>query len=387
MATATKPIMPSSKTANLRPDPKTPGRWLYDVRLTRQDGSVFRSAGTAKSENEARHRRDVAYQTFNADQGKARDEKKQKRREHTETLATWADYCINTLLVGVKAATTRDAYWYNLNKYVLPILGTKSLEEIRTADLQGIVDRLYAEGKDSAASQLRSATATIFEYAVKGEKLGRNPAKGVTVKSARHLEGDDETGQELRRKLTQEEIELLLTTADGSCMYMPILLGAKFGLRIGECAGLKWQNVDLEKMVLRVSHQRQWTRGGMVLIKTKSKRSRNIPIPPSVAPLLAEAKARAEAEGVDWVCVKNGMPFEHKKASEYMRAIVEKAGLDDPQPTHHSLRGSYLTYLANELGAKPHDLMRLAGHSDVNTTLKYYVASNDEQLQRLVINL
>ena len=141
-----------------------------------------------------------------------------------------------TLLPGVKAPATIDAYHYAMSKHVLPALGNKALEDIRTADLQRLVDDLHESGQLNPARQPRSATVTVFECAVPGEKLSRNPAKSLVVKSAKHVEEDDEESH-VRRFLTQEEKATLLATAEGTDMYLPILLGARFGLRIGECIG------------------------------------------------------------------------------------------------------------------------------------------------------
>lgn len=62
-----------------------------------------------------------------------------------------------------------------------------------------------------------------------------------------------------------------------------------------------------------------------------------------------------------------------------------------PVPTSHDLRSSFLTWLANYanngLGVKPHVLMRIAGHSDLAVTMKYYVGVTDEDLASAVNSL
>lgn len=380
-----KVVMPANRRANIRHNEKT-GRWDFNVRLVRQDGSQFRRAGSAATEAEARAKRDHAYAEFNRDGGAAIDAKKRAKRERTDSLRTWATYVHKEIWPHTVAKTSRDAYMYILGKHVLPKLGNVPISEVTTHELQSLVNELWNSGRHCAARQARSSMSNLYAVAVSQGKAQINPASGVVIMDVRRRTIRDEVTEETRRLLSQAELSLLLEVARDTDMYLPILLGAKLGLRIGEALGLEWRHVDLDKMSVRVSQQLQWVKGeGNVMVPPKSAASvRSVPIPPSIADELRFAKAVATTP---YVCTRKGELFPSKKHHVHFRTVLERAGLSDPQPTFHNLRGTYLTYMANVVGVKPAVLMSLAGHGTVEVTMRYYVQTTSDDLRAAVANL
>lgn len=61
------------------------------------------------------------------------------------------------------------------------------------------------------------------------------------------------------------------------------------------------------------------------------------------------------------------------------RRILDSAGVKDA--TFHDLRRTCITEWL-ESGLKPHEVMALAGHSDVDTTMKYYVNTRSDLLDK-----
>jgi integrase len=76
-----------------------------------------------------------------------------------------------------------------------------------------------------------------------------------------------------------------------------------------------------------------------------------------------------------------------KKAPKFFKAVAvaAKFNAEEGIPTHHDLRSTFLTHLANHanegMGVKPHVLMAIAGHSSITTTMKYYVRASDGDLR------
>ena len=58
-----------------------------------------------------------------------------------------------------------------------------------------------------------------------------------------------------------DQIELLDEYFDGSNAQTAYLLGKCCGLRINECYGLKWDNIDLEKGTIYIERQMQYQDG------------------------------------------------------------------------------------------------------------------------------
>lgn len=186
--------------------------------------------------------------------------------------------------------------------------------------------------------------------------------------------------------LTTKEQKTLIEAAQGTCMEMPVLLGLRFGLRMGECLGLRWSDIDLKAREIRIAQQAQYVKGkGVKVTSPKTKQgNRALPIPDSVLPTLAQAKSDATSI---YVCVRKGELISAKKGSKYFRDVAIAAGFKDETgvPTHHDLRSTFLTHLANSAnkgaGVKPHVLMAIAGHSSITTTMKYYVRASDGDLR------
>lgn len=397
--------MPRDRGANLRFNPKTK-RWDYNVRLVRGDGSVFRRAGSGADESSARRKRDAHYAEFNRDEGAAKDSRKRARRERMDTLSGWFERCVDDLWKHELADTSRDAYFYCIRKHVLPArhspprsrdraqlwtgeLGEKALAEITVPVLQQVVNDLWESGDRSAARQVRSSMSALFATAVRHGGAAVNPAIGVQIRDERRREVRDEVSIELRRLLSEDEVLSLIAASEGTCMHLPILLGARMGLRIGEALGLEARHVDLRNGVLHVRQQLQWVRGqGNKPVPPKSRSSRRtLPIPGSVLPVLERAIALLNPGAGPFLVKKDGGAMPAKKHSLYMRQTCEMAGLTEPYPTHHNLRGTYLSYLANVKRALPHQLMAVAGHGSIEVTMRYYVQASDGDLRDLVADL
>lgn len=161
-----------------------------------------------------------------------------------------------------------DRYWQlhgrNLEskslKWVFPRLkdrfSGKRIGDITAADIQAFYNETATSTSVATANRYLTVLRSLFNKArAWGDLHGENPCSGV--KKGR------ETNHRLRY-LSEGEIERLLTVA--SPRLYPILVCALMtGMRRGEILSLRWENVDLQKGVLYV-------------LKTKSGKSRNIPL-------------------------------------------------------------------------------------------------------------
>lgn len=74
------------------------------------------------------------------------------------------------------------------------------------------------------------------------------------------------------------------------------ILGRYCGLRINECFGLKWQNVDLQEGVIRIEQQMQYQEGLVKLVPLKTRNARRTIFMNSKVKVHFEALAVARAE-------------------------------------------------------------------------------------------
>ncbi len=165
--------------------------------------------------------------------------------------------------------------------------------------------------------------------------------------------------------------------------------------RLNELMNLTWSDVDFEKNRIRIVPKD--ARDGLAAWEPKDHEGRVLPAPDSVMSLLA-ALQQAAVEGCPYVFVV-GARWEHIQAARRdgrwkdEQALVnnlnrrlatrrKKAGV--AKFTYHDLRRSCITNWAHHLPA--HVVQKLAGHSDIKTTQKYYLAvrSDDLELARSV---
>ena len=134
-------------------------------------------------------------------------------------------------------------YQQALRDRVLPELGGALLSEIRHLDIQEFVDRLRAAGLD--ASTVRNTIApvrVIYRRAVSRGEVAVNPTSGLELPT---VEG-------LRDRIVSpgEAAELLAALrSEDQALWATALFA---GLRAGELAALRWEDVDLVKGVMRV---------------------------------------------------------------------------------------------------------------------------------------
>ena len=85
------------------------------------------------------------------------------------------------------------------------------------------------------------------------------------------LRTDDDTDI---KAYSSEQIEKLDEYFRGTNAETAYLLGRHCGLRINECYGLKWDNVDLENGTIFIDRQEQYQNGLIKLVRLKTKNAR-----------------------------------------------------------------------------------------------------------------
>lgn len=351
------------------------GRWHWEVQLKRKDGSAFRKAGSRKTEAEAKKCRDAAFTDYNKDEGKA----------GKWTIKTWLENCLENIWPNNKKALTLQTYRYMIDNHIIPNIGPLRLDSLDVMKLQAWMNTLQASEGRSIARNAKTALSAALTDAMQQELIRSNPARLIKIKGETITE--KATRDDGKMILTESQQAKLIESAVGSNVYLPIMLGLKTGMRISECLGLTWKNVDLGKRIIHVRQQRYFVKGqGMVESDPKSNSGhRELYISNSLYTALVAAKKQASSSHV---CAReNGCLTDSSQASREIKAVGLRAfGEGASLPTHHDLRSTFLTWLANDSnnkqGVKPHVLMKIAGHSDLATTMNYYVRASDDDIKQ-----
>lgn len=149
------------------------------------------------------------------------------------------------------------------------------------------------------------------------------------------------------RFLTEDEISRLLAACEASAhpeLATVVTLALNTGMRKGEVLGLSWDRVD-------------FSRGVLLLEKTKSGRRREVPMNDAVYAALSKRPGP-----------RDGKVFLGRSIRTAFNKAVEAAKLEDFR--FHDLRHTAASYLVMR-GASLADVRAVLGHSDIKMTMRY----------------
>src|SRR5262249_18501688 len=143
---------------------------------------------------------------------------------------------------------SRADYTDMLTRHVLPYLGNVKLEAIDPMRVTRWHAELRRRGVGSRTRQKAHAIlrASLSE-AVRLRALAYNPCSKDSARPPKH-----ETPK--RKPLEPEQVKALLAAANGHDYEAFILLGVLHGMRLGEIAAIRWQDLDLKAALVHVRH-------------------------------------------------------------------------------------------------------------------------------------
>jgi integrase len=284
------------------------------------------------------------------------------------------------------APRTLNHYRGDLNRHILPKLGGQAIQTVTPDVIAWFLSEKRASGLSAWSCRgLVTPLGRIFALAVRRGYINENPL--------RRLDGSElPKGQNASeaRVLTRDELTALLSNAPDK--YQPVIATLVYtGLRIQECLGLVWSDIDFEAGLIRVQYQlTRATRtepARRVPLKTRGSR-REIRLESDLAALLRRHKEQAfglaHTKPQDYVfTTETGRPLYHRNvALRGLAKAAEAAGLNRegvPALSCHDLRHTYGSHLALS-GLDIVRVSRQLGHARPSITLDIY-AREFEQAQ------
>lgn len=176
-----------------------------------------------------------------------------------------------------------------------------------------------------------------------------------------------------RRTLSSKELSELMASAESPDMKLLLALGIYTGLRLGDCALLKWSDIDFESKVIRV-----------VPMKTKKHMDGPVEIPIHAA-LMSMLKAADSSS--EYVSAENAAAYKSGRLSGEVVNLFKSCGIktsakDENGKTKiicsfHSLRHTFVSMAINS-GMSPLLVQRVVGHSTVDMTSAYFHENMDK---------
>lgn len=336
--------------AHIRRHPKSPARW--QVRYVDPTGRERSRNFSKKSEAEK------FLHTFEADKLRGVWVDPQHGRI---AFGDWAAQVEATRLNRRASTRARDASY--LRSLILPTFNDRQLGAIQPNDVRewiaDLENRGYAPATIAKAYQIVSRS---FRVAVSDGVIHRTPCREIKLPT---------NDRDEKRFLSPAEVEQL-AAAMKDRYRLVALTGAYTGLRFGELAALRLDDLDMLRRTLRVDEQlsRQGS-SRMTLGPLKSKKAyRTIGIPAFLTEELA-AHLSAFPSSTDFVFShESGGPLDYGRfRRRHWHPAVE---LSVGQPcTPHDLRHTHVAMLIAD-GQSPRYIADRLGHKSTRTVLDVY---------------
>lgn len=140
--------------------------------------------------------------------------------------------------------------------------------------------------------------------------------------------------------------------------------------RLNEIVNLQCENIDLQHRIIYIKHKVDENK--TLIFRTKTNENRQLPINDALLKMLA-----GFYKLVGFVfCQNNGNKFEKDYISKVFKRELRR--LDYSESLHfHSLRYSFITNLIKN-NVNIYFVKELAGHKNIQTTLKYIHTNKDD---------
>ncbi|WP_078868564.1 tyrosine-type recombinase/integrase [Streptomyces sp. NRRL B-1347] len=183
-------------------------------------------------------------------------------RRNTENEAPTISEYVNTFLARhERRPGTMHAYGHRLRRHVVPVLGSRSLSEVKRGEYRDFLIALKNKGmSDTHRSNVKKALSVMLSMAVEDGFLDGNPVVGIRVPRG--------PGRGVR--LTWAHVVALAEEIDPR-YELTIWYGALQALRSMEAAGVRRPDMESVPDTQLVEEQRQ--KGKAVPLKTKASKA------------------------------------------------------------------------------------------------------------------
>ena len=302
----------------------------------------------------------------------------------TMPLKAWVTQWLNDYNPNIED-TTRDSYEEKIRNHIAPNIGTIPLKSLNAMAIQSWINDMKKRGLSSKT--IRN-TFNILNPALKKalemQMIKSNPCESAVLPKLQ------------KPKITvydTAQIKQVLSTAKGTDIYIMVLLGLSLGLRRGEICALKWSHINWDSKTIKIDENRVHAKKS---VKEKAPKTdagtREITVGDDVLAELQKANSeyrqKAKAVGfhdLDYVIYKeDGKPYHPDSLTQKWTRFTKKNKL--PHIKLHGTRHTNATAMI-QAGVSAKVVQERLGHSDVGTTMRYYVhtlpSMNQEAAEKL----
>ena len=305
---------------------------------------------------------------------------------YNEVLTAW----LQSSKINVKESTYAR-YSHLIDSHIRPGLGKYQLNKISTQLIEGFIEQQLLDGRLDNKGALSPKTVTDILTIIKSSMEYARCNKMDVICNLNKLT-IKKKDKEMRVLNNVEQNALIKTLLNETDLYkFGILLSLYTGIRIGELCALRWENLSLESLTLKVRKTIQriqdtnvgaTTKTKVIITEPKSQCSiRDIPLPECIVEIARQFQGDEKAFILTG---ENNKYVEPRTMQNHFKSYIRESGIEDAN--FHSLRHTFATRCV-ELGFEIKSLSEILGHANVNITLNRYVHSSFELKHSLMKKL
>lgn len=361
-------------TGHIRPRPSKDGRTRFQIIVesdidveTGKRNRLYRTIDGSKKDAEKVMREMIGQidnQTF--------------IKDSKVTLKAFLLEWLNVYIRPHKSPTTVQGYVFQVEKYLVPALGNKKLQDLKAIDIQKFYNQLQENstltGKPLSPKYIKNIHMNLqgaLEKAVEQGVIPKNPAKLVQLPKVKKYRAE---------VYSMDEIQKLFQLVKGTDLELAVHILLSLGLRRGELLALRWKAIDFDKGIISVQENLVKAQGQLYYKDPKSESGkRDIGVSDSLLAMLKAAKAKYLENKVRYgkdfedndlvVCQPNGKPYTPDGFSQKIRRFLRQHGFK--QIRLHDFRHSNGTAML-KMGISAKVAQKRLGHADYGTTMNIY---------------
>ena len=322
------------------------------------------------------------------------NEKEINLREENIKLDDWFIKWLDVYKHDLIRKNTRRAYKQVYYKHISSQLGNLNIKDITQLDIRELLKKMDTQGYNYATkNRIRIMLLDMFNKALLDEFVKKNPAKGISIRQNKEKD---------IRVLSLDEQTLFFDCCKGTFYDNLFVVAVNTGMRVGELAALKWEDIDIDKKIIHVNktliYQRyeddECKEFHFELPKTKSS-FRDIPMnrqcelalkkqymQKSIVKSKSPKKPKTEFEDLLFT-TKFNTPLNTQIVSDAIKNIVKEINLmlDVTEEMEyfscHCFRHTFATRCF-ESGIQPKTVQTYLGHATLQMTMDLYTSVLEE---------
>lgn len=314
--------------------------------------------------------------------------------EYTDrSNVTLKEYMTDWLKIYKKPFLSPTTYHAYVNKFEVHIcsevygIGHYQLQKLKPMHIQVFINEMMncscVTGKPLSPKTVKDV------YKILHAALRNAVQEGIIKDDPANFVKLPKNAKKKKEVFTYEQVQKLCheLRERESDLEIPVHLAISLGLRRGEVLGLRFGDIDFEKGILHIIHNRIEFNGIVAEKEPKTSNSiRTLSIPSGLLDMLKKQqksmkksrfKEGASYNEGDYVCYhpRTGMPWEPNNLGQKYTRLVRELGL--PPVSFHGLRHCYASICIDQ-GMSIVDVQNMLGHASASFTYDTYVHSMED---------